>query len=106
MCSRDLGADMVLAWPTAEIAVMGASGAANVIFRKEIAAAEDPAAKRQEIIDHYENLLYNPYIAASRGFVDQVIAPRETRARLIEALEALCTKRETLPAKKHGNIPV
>jgi len=106
MCSRDLGADMVLAWPTAEIAVMGASGAANVIFRKEIAAAEDPAAKRQEIIDHYENLLYNPYIAASRGFVDQVIAPRETRARLIEALEALCIKWETLPAKKHGNIPV
>ncbi len=106
MCSRDLGADMVLAWPTAEIAVMGASGAANVIFRKEIAAAEDPAAKRQEIIDNYENLLYNPYIAASRGFVDQVIVPRETRPRLIEALEAMCTKRETLPAKKHGNIPV
>jgi len=106
MCSRDLGADMVLAWPTAEIAVMGASGAANVIFRKEIAAAADPAAKRQEIIDNYENLLYNPYIAASRGFVDQVITPKETRPRLIEALEALCTKRETLPAKKHGNIPV
>ena len=106
MCSRDLGADLVLAWPTAEIAVMGASGAANVIFRKEIKAAEDPAAKRQEIIDNYENLLYNPYIAASRGFVDQVITPRETRPRLIEALEALSTKRETLPPKKHGNIPV
>ncbi|MHB8069228.1 MAG: acyl-CoA carboxylase subunit beta [Desulfobaccales bacterium] len=106
MCSRDLGADMVFAWPTAEIAVMGASGAANVIFRKEIKAAEDPAAKRQEIIDNYENLLYNPYIAASRGFVDQVIVPRETRPRLIEALETLSTKRETLPAKKHGNIPV
>jgi acetyl-CoA carboxylase carboxyltransferase component len=106
MCSRDLGADLVLAWPTAEIAVMGASGAANVIFRKEIQGAEDPGAKRQEIIDHYENLLYNPYIAASRGFVDQVITPRETRPRLIEALEALSTKRETLPPKKHGNIPV
>jgi acetyl-CoA carboxylase carboxyltransferase component len=106
MCSRDLGADLVLAWPTAEIAVMGASGAANVIFRKEIKAAADPAAKRAEIIEHYENLLYNPYIAASRGFVDQVIAPRETRPRLIEALEVLCTKRETLPPKKHGNIPV
>jgi acetyl-CoA carboxylase carboxyltransferase component len=106
MCSRDLGADMVFAWPTAEIAVMGAEGAANVIFRKEIQAAADPAAKRQEIIEHYENLLYNPYIAASRGFVDQVIIPRETRPRLIEALEALCSKRETLPAKKHGNIPV
>jgi len=106
MCSRDLGADMVLAWPTAEIAVMGAEGAANVIFRKEIQAAEDPVAKRREIIDNYENLLYNPYIAASRGFVDQVILPRETRLRLIEALEAMSTKRETLPAKKHGNIPV
>jgi len=106
MCSRDLGADLVLAWPTAEIAVMGAEGAANVIFRKEIQAAPDPGAKRAEIIENYENLLYNPYIAASRGFVDQVILPRETRPRLIEALEVLSTKRETLPAKKHGNIPV
>jgi acetyl-CoA carboxylase carboxyltransferase component len=106
MCSRDLGADLVLAWPTAEIAVMGAEGAANVIFRKEIKAAADPGAKRAEIIEHYENLLYNPYIAASRGFVDQVIVPRETRPRLIEALEILATKRETLPAKKHGKIPV
>jgi acetyl-CoA carboxylase carboxyltransferase component len=106
MCSQDLGADMVIAWPTAEIAVMGAGGAANVIFRKEIKAAADPAAKRAEIIDNYENLLYNPYIAASRGFVDQVITPRESRPRLIEALEILSTKRETLPAKKHGNIPV
>jgi len=106
MCSRDLGADQVFAWPTAEIAVMGASGAANVIFRKEIQAAPDPVAKRAEIIENYENLLYNPYIAASRGFVDQVIAPRQTRPRLIAALEALSSKRETLPAKKHGNIPV
>jgi acetyl-CoA carboxylase carboxyltransferase component len=106
MCSQDLGADLVFAWPTAEIAVMGASGAANVIFRKDIKEAADPKAKRQEIIENYENLLYNPYIAASRGFVDQVIAPRETRPRLIEALEVLSTKRETLPAKKHGNIPV
>ncbi|MGD0826714.1 MAG: carboxyl transferase domain-containing protein [Desulfobaccales bacterium] len=106
MCSRDLGADLVLAWPTAEIAVMGAAGAANVIFRKEILAAPNPAAKRQEIIESYENLLYNPYIAASRGFVDQVIAPRETRPRLLAALEALAGKREVLPPKKHGNIPV
>ena len=106
MCSRDLGADLVLAWPTAEIAVMGAAGAANVIFRKEIQAAADPVAKRQEIIERYENLLYNPYIAASRGFVDQVIVPRETRPRLLAALEALAGKREVLPPKKHGNIPV
>ncbi len=106
MCSQDLGADMVFAWPTAEIAVMGASGAANVIFRKDIKEAADPAAKRQEIIEQYETLLYNPYIAASRGFVDQVISPRETRPRLIEALEILSNKRQTLPPKKHGNIPV
>jgi acetyl-CoA carboxylase carboxyltransferase component len=106
MCSRDLGADLVLAWPTAEIAVMGAEGAANVIFRREIKEAADPEAKRQEIIADYQNLLYNPYIAASRGFVDQVIVPRETRPRLIEALEVIATKRETLPPKKHGNIPV
>jgi acetyl-CoA carboxylase carboxyltransferase component len=106
MCSRDLGADFVLAWPTAEIAVMGAEGAANVIFRKEINAAPDPAQRRQEIIAEYENLLYNPYIAASRGFVDQVIVPRQTRGRLIAALEVLSSKRENLPAKKHGNIPV
>src|SRR5574340_975382 len=96
MCSRDLGADLVLTWPTAEIAVMGASGAANVIFRKEIKEAADPVAKRAEIIENYETLLYNPYIAASRGFVDQVIAPRQTRPKLIAALSALASKRETL----------
>ena len=98
MLLSDLGADVVLAWPQAEIAVMGPEGAGNIIFRKEIKEAADPKAKRQEIIDNYENLLYNPYIAASRGFVDQVIIPRETRPRLIEALEILSTKRETLPA--------
>lgn len=106
MCSRDLGADMVLAWPTAEIAVMGAEGAANIIFRREIQEAADPKAKREEKIAEYKDLLYNPYIAASRGYIDQVIRPRETRPRLIEALEVLCTKRENLPPKKHGNIPV
>jgi acetyl-CoA carboxylase carboxyltransferase component len=106
MCSRDLGADLVFAWPTAEIAVMGAEGAANIIFRREIQAAPDPEKKRQELIEHYQNLLYNPYVAASRGFVDRVIVPRETRPRLIEALEVMCSKRETLPPKKHGNIPV
>ena len=106
MCSRDLGCDMAMAWPTAEIAVMGAEGAANVIFRREIQAAEDPEAKRQEIIEDYQEQLYNPYIAASRGYIDAVIVPSETRPRLIEALEVLCTKRETLPPKKHGNIPM
>jgi acetyl-CoA carboxylase carboxyltransferase component len=106
MCSRDLGCDMALAWPTAEIAVMGAEGAANIIFRREIKAAEDPEAKREEKIADYRERLYNPYIAASRGYIDAVILPSETRPRLIEALEVLCTKRESLPPKKHGNIPM
>lgn len=106
MCSRHLGADMVFAWPTAEIAVMGAEGAVNVIYRKEIAEAADPPAERRKKIQEYEELLYNPYIAAQRGYVDEVIRPRQTRARLIEALEVLRGKSESLPPKKHGNIPL
>ncbi len=106
MCSKDLGADFVFAWPTAEIAVMGADGAANIISRKEIQAAADPKAKRQEIVARYQDLFYNPYVAASRGYVDCVIRPRETRARLCEALEIIGNKKDTLPAKKHGNIPL
>jgi acetyl-CoA carboxylase carboxyltransferase component len=106
MCSKDLGADMAFAWPTAEIAVMGAAGAANIIHRKEIKEADDSAAKRQEKIDEYNDLFSNPYIAASRGYIDAVIMPSETRQRLIDALEALSTKRETRPPKKHGNIPM
>ena len=106
MCSKDLGADFVFAWPTAEIAVMGAEGATPIIFRKEIGAAPDPEAKEREKIQEYRNLLYNPYIAASRGYVDDVILPRETRPKIIRALEILSNKRETRPPKKHGNIPV
>jgi len=106
MCGKDLGADFVFAWPTAEIAVMGAEGATPVIFRKEIEAASDPEAKEQEKIQEYRDLLYNPYIAASRGYVDEVILPRESRLKIISALELLSTKRETRPPKKHGNIPV
>jgi len=106
MCSRDLGADMAFAWPTAEIAVMGAAGAANIIHRKEISTAGDPDAKRQEKIGEYNQLFANPYVAASRGYIDAVIVPRETRPRLIDALEAMCSKRETRPPKKHGNIPM
>jgi acetyl-CoA carboxylase carboxyltransferase component len=106
MCSRDLGADIVLAWPTAEIAVMGAEGAANIIFRKEIQEAPDPEAKRKEKIEEYRNLLYNPYIAASRGYIDAVIVPSETRPWLIDALNLLKTKKTALPPKKHGNIPM
>jgi acetyl-CoA carboxylase carboxyltransferase component len=106
MCSKDLGADMAFAWPTAEIAVMGAAGAANIIHRKEIKEAQDSKAKRQEKIDEYNDLFANPYVAASRGYIDAVILPSETRPRLIDALEAMCTKRETRPPKKHGNIPM
>ncbi len=106
MCSKDLGADMALAWPTAEIAVMGAAGAANIIHRKEIKAAENAEAKRQEKIKEYNELFSNPYRAAQRGYIDAVIVPSETRPRLIEALETMGTKRELRPPKKHGNIPM
>lgn len=106
MSSRHLGADMVFAWPSAEIAVMGAEGAANIIHRKEIQSAPDPKAKRQAKIDEYRDLFANPYVAAGRGYVDAVIRPSETRPRLIDALEIMCTKRELRPPKKHGNIPM
>jgi acetyl-CoA carboxylase carboxyltransferase component len=106
MCSRHLGADMAFAWPTSEIAVMGAEGAANIIHAKEISGADDPVAKRKEKIIEYNEKFSNPYCAAARGYVDAVIRPSETRPRLIDALEAMLTKRELRPAKKHGNIPV
>jgi len=106
MCSSSLGADMSFAWPSAEIAVMGAEGAANIIHRKAIQSAADPAAERKNKISEYETLFSNPYRAANRGYIDAVIRPRETRPRLIAALEAMGSKRETRPPKKHGNIPV
>lgn len=106
MCSRHLGADMVYALPNAEIAVMGPDGAANIIFRDEIKDAADPMTKRQEKIDEYRNKFANPYVAAARGFVDDVIDPATIRPTLINALEMCITKREGRPAKKHGNIPV
>jgi acetyl-CoA carboxylase carboxyltransferase component len=106
MCSAHLGADMVFAWPSAEIAVMGAEGAVNIIYRKDLAGAKHADKVRAEKIKEYEELLYNPYIAANRGYVDAVVKPSETRKRLIEALELMKTKNETLPPKKHGNIPL
>lgn len=106
MCSKDLGADMAFAWPTAEIAVMGAGGAANIIHRREIKEADDPETKRKEKIEEYEDLFSNPYCAASRGYIDAIIKPSETRPRLIDAFDIMCTKRESVPPKKHGNIPV
>ncbi len=106
MSSKHLGADMVFAWPTAEIAVMGPDGAANIIFKNDIANADDPIATRQQMIEEYKDKFANPYIAASRGYVDDVIEPDSTRPRIISALEVLASKRDTRPAKKHGNIPV
>ncbi len=106
MCSKDLGADLVLAWPTAEIAVMGPQGAANIIFRKEISEAENPAEMRKKMVDDYTNEFATPYKAAERGFVDDVIEPASTRIRLVDALNMLSSKRESRPPKKHGNIPL
>jgi len=106
MNSRHIGADLVLAWPTAEIAVMGAKGAAEIIFRKEIAAADDPAAKLAEKEAEYAELFAHPYNAASRGYVDEVIHPRDTREKLLRAFEMLAQKAVKLPRKKHSNIPL
>jgi len=106
MCGRELGADIVYAWPTAEIAVMGAEGAIPIIYRKELEKAENPEELREQKLKEYRESFYNPYVAASRGYVDEVIKPRETRKKIIRALRLLMNKRETRPPKKHGNIPV
>ncbi len=106
MGSKHLGGDFNVAWPTALIAVMGAQGAVNILYRRELAAAADPDALRAERITEYEDTLANPYVAAERGYVDTVIRPAETRATVTRALRALRTKRQTLPPKKHGNIPL
>jgi propionyl-CoA carboxylase beta chain len=106
MGSKHLGADVNLAWPTAQIAVMGAQGAVNILYRKELAGAADPEAERRSLVAEYEDALANPYIAAERGYVDSVIPPSLTRSYVVRALRALRTKRQTLPPKKHGNIPL
>jgi propionyl-CoA carboxylase beta chain len=110
MSSKHLGADFNAAWPTAEVAVMGPEGAVNIVFRRELSEAErnggDAAARREQLIEEYKERFANPYIAAERGYVDDVIEPEETRAWLIRALETALTKRETPPARKHGNIPL
>jgi acetyl-CoA carboxylase carboxyltransferase component len=106
MCSKELGADMVYAWPAAEIAVMGPEGAANIIFKNEINDAENPTEVRKDKINEYREKFSNPYIAAARGYIDDVIEPATTRTRLASAFEMLSGKRESRPAKKHGNLPV
>jgi propionyl-CoA carboxylase beta chain len=109
MGSKHLGGDISLAWPTAQIAVIGAQGAVNILYRRELSAAASPeeeASQRAELVSEYEDTLANPYIAAERGFVDNVIPPSETRSQVVRALRTLRTKRQTLPPKKHGNIPL
>ncbi len=109
MGSKHLGGDVNLAWPTAQIAVMGAQGAVNILYRRELAAAADPqqqAELRERRVTEYEDMLANPYIAAERGYVDAVIRPAETRSQIVQSLRTLRTKRQTLPPRKHGNIPL
>jgi methylmalonyl-CoA carboxyltransferase large subunit len=106
MCPKALGADRVLAWPTAEVAVMGAEMAVPLIFRKDLAAADDPKARRKELVEEYEEKFSNPYRAAERLQVDEVIVPAETRKHVIKALDMAKSKRETVPAKKNDNIPL
>jgi acetyl-CoA carboxylase carboxyltransferase component len=106
MSSKHIRGDMSFAWPTAEIAVMGAEGAVNIIFKDSITAAADPAGERTRLVTEYEEQFSNPYVAAARGYIDEVILPRETRPRLIRSLEILADKRDTNPRKKHGNIPL
>ena len=106
MNSKHIRADISFAWPSAEIAVMGGEGAVNIIHRKEIGAADDADAKRAELIGDYTEKFANPYIAAERGYVDDVIDPAETRQKIVAGLRMLRTKREELPQRKHGNVPL
>ncbi|MBO1911453.1 methylmalonyl-CoA carboxyltransferase, partial [Microvirga sp. 3-52] len=104
--SKSIGADVVYAWPNAEIAVMGPEGAANIIFSRDIAKSDNPEKMRAEKIEEYREKFANPYVAASHGMVDDVIDPRETRIKLIQALDMMRNKKESRPKKKHGNIPL
>jgi acetyl-CoA carboxylase carboxyltransferase component len=106
MSSKHIRADFNFAWPTAEVAVMGPEGAVNIVFRGELEGADDPDARRAELIEDYKERFANPYVAAERGYVDEVIEPRRTRPVLADALETALTKRELRPPRKHGNIPL
>ncbi|MBI4506558.1 MAG: methylmalonyl-CoA carboxyltransferase, partial [Chloroflexi bacterium] len=106
MSSKQVRGDINYAWPTAEIAVMGPEGAVNIVFREPIAQAADPEAERKRLVAEYVERFANPYVAAARGYIDDVIEPRETRPRLVNALAMLRSKRDTNPPKKHGNLPL
>ena len=106
MSSKGLRTDINLAWPSAEIAVMGPEGAINIISRKEISDSEDPEVKKKELIGNYKEKFANPYVTASKGYLDDVIDPAETRIKIIKSLELLSSKVQNNPRKKHGNIPL
>jgi acetyl-CoA carboxylase carboxyltransferase component len=106
MSSKHIRGDINLAWPTAEIAVMGPDGAVSIIFRRELETAADPVARKAELVNEYREKFASPYVAAERGYIDDIIEPRDTRARLINALEVFQNKRDSNPARKHGNIPL
>lgn len=106
MDSKSIGTDLSFAWPSNQIAVMGAAGAADIIFRREIAAARDPQRRRGELVEEYAEALLSPYVAAERGLVDDVIDPADTRRVLVKALTMLRNKRANRPARKHGNVPL
>jgi len=106
MDSKGGGGDLTLAWPSAEIAVMGPEGATDIVHRREIQASADPESRRSELVEEYKEQFANPWIAAERGYVDAVIEPAETRAKMIAGLRMLASKREELPTRKHGNVPL
>jgi len=106
MNSKSIGADLAFAWPSAELAVMGPQGAVEILYRRELQDASDPAARRAELVEDYTERFANPYVAAERGFVDDVIDPAETRRKLVAGLDMLASKREELPHRKHGNVPL
>ena len=106
MDSKSVGSDLSLAWPTAELAVMGPQGAVEIVYRRELQEAADPDARRVELVDEYMEKFANPYVAAERGYVDDVIDPADTRAKLVAGLRMLASKDEESPARKHGNVPL
>ena len=106
MDSKSVGSDLSLAWPSAELAVMGPQGAVEIVYRRELQDADDPATRRAELVDEYTERFANPYVAAERGYVDDVIDPADTRAKLVAGLEMLVSKQDETPRRKHGNVPL
>jgi acetyl-CoA carboxylase carboxyltransferase component len=106
MNSKSIGADLAFAWPSAELAVMGPEGAVEIVYRRDLAEAADPVGRRKELVEEYTERYANPYAAAERGYVDDVIDPAETRRILVRSLDLLVSKREDLPKRKHGNMPL